>query len=276
MSSMSGAPVDGEVAAAIAKFFYGGAGPTHAAVSRVLTSNGYSDDYHYQTGGAGPNKEQRVLAGFGSARRRPLRARAFMDDILGLLRLDGLIGDAEGQSDDEKRLRAALGRIGWYLSEQGELRAFAGVDVNTGGRKALDEQLDRLRRSTADPALLIGTAKDLLESVAKFVLEETGFPNTSKMDFGGLWHLARERLGIHPKQVDPDIAGFEAVRSIHQSTWNIAEQVNALRNLQGTGHGRTLPTGITEELAILVVREACSVAEYVLTLLDKTHGRTGQ
>jgi hypothetical protein len=33
--------------------------------------------------------------------------------------------------------------------------------------------------------------------------------------------------------------------AIHQSTWQIAEQVNTLRNLQGTGHGRTLPTGIT-------------------------------
>ncbi|HEX3196909.1 MAG TPA: abortive infection family protein [Propionibacteriaceae bacterium] len=61
--------------------------------------------------------------------------------------------------------------------------------------------------------------------------------------------------------------------AIHQSTWQIAEQVNTLRNLQGTGHGRTLPTGITEDLALLVVREACTVAECFLALLDKTHGR---
>ena len=68
----------------------------------------------------------------------------------------------------------------------------------------------------------------------------------------------------------PDTRRFE--RSI-QSTWGIAEQVNTLRNLQGTGHGRTLPTGITEDLAFLVVREACTVAEYFLALLDKSHGR---
>jgi hypothetical protein len=61
--------------------------------------------------------------------------------------------------------------------------------------------------------------------------------------------------------------------AIQQSTWQIAEQVNTLRNLQGTGHGRTLPTGITEDLALLVVREACTVAECFLALLDKTHGR---
>jgi Abortive infection C-terminus len=275
MVGASGAPIDGEVAAAVSKFFHGGAGPSHSEISRVLTANGYGDDYRYEAGGvAGPNKEQRVLQGFAIARRSPARARAFVDDMLGLLRLAGLIGDVSKANEDEKRLRLVLSRTGWYLTDDGQLRAFAGVDINTGGRKALDEQVERLRRSTADAALLIGTAKDLLEAVAKYVLEETEMPYSPKLDFGGLWYLARERLGIHPKQVDPDIPGFEAVRAIHQSTWSIAEQVNTLRNLQGTGHGRTLPTGITEELAMLVVREACSVAEYILALLDKTHGRS--
>jgi Abortive infection C-terminus len=275
MVGVSAAPIDREVAAAVSKFFHGGAGPSHTDLSRVLISNGYSDDYRYEPDVGGPNKESRVVQGFASARRAPGRARAFVDDMLGLLRLAGLIGDVSTANDeDEKRLRFALGRTGWYLTDDGQLRAFAGVDINTGGREALDEQVDRLRRSTADAALLIGTAKDLLEAVAKYVLEETEMPYSQKLDFGGLWYLARERLGIHPKQVDPDIPGFEAVRAIHQSTWSIAEQVNALRNLQGTGHGRTLPTGITEELAMLVVREACSVAEYILALLDKTHGRS--
>lgn len=158
------------------------------------------------------------------------------------------------------------------VPQPGQLRAFVGADLDTGGRPALDEQLDRLRRSTADPALLIGTAKELLESVAKFVLEEVGLSVHDKMDFAQLWHLARERLGVLPQQVDPDVPGAAAVQAIHQSTWQIAEQVNQLRNLQGTGHGRTLPTGISEELTLLVVREAASVAEYMLRLLDRTRG----
>ena len=53
----------------------------------------------------------------------------------------------------------------------------------------------------------------------------------------------------------------------------IAEQVNVLRGLQGTGHGRTLPTGVSPELALLVVREACSVAEFTLNALDRQRGR---
>jgi hypothetical protein len=55
-----------------------------------------------------------------------------------------------------------------------------------------------------------------------------------------------------------------------QSAWNIADSVNQFRNLQGTGHGRTLPTGVTAEMVLLVVREACNTAECVLMTLDRT------
>ena len=61
--------------------------------------------------------------------------------------------------------------------------------------------------------------------------------------------------------------------SIVQSAWTIVEQVNVLRGLQGSGHGRTLPTGVTPEQALLVVREACSVAEFALASLDRQLGR---
>jgi hypothetical protein len=268
----SAVPIDGEVAGAIAKFFHGGAGPSHSAVTRVLNSSGYSDGYTYNPEVQGANKESRVLGAFNAARRQPSGARKLLEGFLTELRLARQIG-AGSPSEDEQVLRLALARTGWHLTEDGQLRPFAGVDVDTGGRQALEEQLERIRRSTADPALLIGTAKELLESVAKFVLEEHGFPVNAKMDFGQLWHLARERLAILPEQVDPDLPGAKSIRKIHGSTWLIAEQVNELRNLQGTGHGRTLPAGVSEDLALLVVREACTVAEYMLNLLERSHGR---
>lgn len=98
-------------------------------------------------------------------------------------------------------------------------------------------------------------------------------PASKSMDFNTLWYIARERLGILPEKVDPSLPGFRQIRAIHQSSWSIAENVNELRNLQGTGHGRTLPTGVSADLALLVVREACSVAEYMLSLLEREHGR---
>ncbi|MGH2868428.1 MAG: abortive infection family protein [Solirubrobacteraceae bacterium] len=140
--------------------------------------------------------------------------------------------------------RKRFRRAGWALSDDGVLTAIGVVDLATGGREALDEQVDRLRRAADDPGQLLGSAKDLLEAVAKFVLEEVGFPAPANVGFDHLWHLARDRLGILPAQVDLTLPGGKSIRAILQSSWTIAEQVNELRGLQGTGHGRTLPTGV--------------------------------
>ncbi|UUZ44721.1 hypothetical protein LP422_20865 [Janibacter limosus] len=103
------------------------------------------------------------------------------------------------------RLKRALSSAGWYLTRDGHAQPFGRVDPDTGGRAALDEQVARLRRSTGDPALLIGTAKELLETVSKFVLEEVGYPGSDKMEYNQLWHLARERLGDEQVRVGGEL-----------------------------------------------------------------------
>lgn len=271
MSPRATVPLTSDISAALAMFFHKGLGPSHTVVSRVLTRTGYGDGYTYDPDVQGPNKEQRVLQALTRAQREPVRSRDLVAELLSALRVDGLIG-ADVSSENVDRLKRALASAGWYLTEDGHLQPFGNVDLDTGGRPALEEQVDRLRRSTTDPALLIGTAKDLLESVSKFVLEELGMPVGNKMSYDQLWHLARERLGVLPQQVDPNVPGVDAIRAIHQSTWNIADQVNKLRNLQGTGHGRTLPSGVSEDLAMLVVREAATVADYMLARLDREKG----
>lgn len=179
---------------------------------------------------------------------------------------------------DKERVRTAqraLSRVGWGLSDDGYLSPSGAIDLTTGGREALDEQLDRLRRVADDPGQLLGSAKDLLEAVAKFVLEEFSVPVPGRApDFDHVWYLARERLGVLPQQVNPALPGADNIKAILQSSWKIAEQVNRLRALQGTGHGRTLPTGVSAEMALMVVREACSVAEFTLSTLDRARGRS--
>jgi Abortive infection C-terminus len=149
------------------------------------------------------------------------------------------------------------------LTDDGLLTPIGTIDLSTGGRDTLDEQITRLRRGTDDPGALLGSAKDLLESTAKFVLEGVGMPADNKAKFDAIWHIARDRLNVLPQQVDTTLPGAAEIRTILQSSWRIAEQVNGLRSLQGAGHGRTLPTGVTPGMALLVVREACSVAEFI-------------
>lgn len=275
LACMAQPPVSAEVGGALARYFHGGNGPSHAKLTTAFATGGYGDADPYDISTGTPNKETRVNVVIAAAVRRPDRAKALIEALLVPLRVDGYF-DRDWVGFDAEKLRAlqrALRRTGWNLTDDGTLVPLGAIDLTTGGREALDEQIDRLRRSTGDPGALLGSAKDLLEAVAKFVLEEENMPQESNSDFNYLWHLARERLGLLPQQGDQALPGAAAIHSILQSSWKIAEQTNVLRGLQGVGHGRTLPTGVSAELALLVVREACSTAEYVLTTLDRQHGR---
>lgn len=207
-----------------------------------------------------------------TAIRKPQYARTLVDGLLSALRTHGAIVEGAPQFDkaNTEVLRRALAHQGWCLTADGHMTPIGAIDLETGGREALDDQIRRLRQNTDDPALLLGTAKELLESVAKFVLQELRVQGSGQnLNFNKLWHLARKRLGILPEQVAGDGKGSKAIKAILDSAWKIVEQVNVLRNLQGTGHGRTLPPGVTAEQALLVVREACSIAEFTLAALDR-------
>lgn len=273
---MSNLPASQDIAAAFASYFHGGAGPSHSKLTSVFMGAGLADVAPAGTSmGEGPNKEQRVQRTILAALRRPDSARRLADGLLSCLRTVGAFDeDAPGYDAARARtLRKAFARQGWTLTREGDLLPQGGIDFKTGGRAALDEQLARLRQNTTDPGALLGTAKDLMEASAKFILEELSVPVHDKMSFDELWHHARDRLGILPQQVARGVPGEACIKSILQSAWKIAEQINTLRGLQGSGHGRTLPTGVTPEQALLVVREACSVTEFALASLDRQIGR---
>lgn len=268
-------PVSDEVAAAFAAYFHGGLGPSHSKLTTAFAAGGYSSDDPYRPADGVPNKEQRVYTVVSAAVRRPQTAKRLVEALLTPLRVAGHFDPERPgyEAHHFKSLRQALNRTGWDLTVEGVFTPLGTIDLTTGGREALDEHIGRLRRSTDDPGALLGSAKDLLESTAKFVLEEVGMPAGKKDSFDAIWRIARDRLGVLPQQVDASLPGSAEIRTILQSSWRIAEQANSLRNLQGAGHGRTLPTGVTPEMALLVVREACSVAEFMLTTLDRQMGR---
>jgi hypothetical protein len=172
-----------EITAALGLFFHGGSGPTHATLTGVFMSTGYGSADPYD--GAMPNKQERVHAVLRHAAKRPhAQARELVDSLLARLRVNGTF-DPEWpyhDSDNVRIAQRAFAREGWTLSDQGELRYGGTIDLDTGGRHALDEQLARLQRATDDPGLLLGTAKELLEAVAKFVLEEVGCPARAHAD----------------------------------------------------------------------------------------------
>nr|BFF08091.1 hypothetical protein GCM10023233_30600 [Brevibacterium otitidis] len=68
---MIGQLLSDEVAASLGKFFFGGAGPSHATATRCFTACGLSDEDPYDVATGTPNKEHRALLMCRTARRRP-------------------------------------------------------------------------------------------------------------------------------------------------------------------------------------------------------------
>ncbi|MCY3618874.1 MAG: abortive infection family protein [Acidimicrobiaceae bacterium] len=281
---MSKHPASDEVAAALGAFVGGGTGPTHTELTRAFKRAGYGSVRPYDGSSQDfrdkPNKENRIRDTVEAAVRNPHRCRELIESILVEFRSFGFFTAADNPADEAERsakvrtLQRAFARIDWELDDEGVLRpAGVGAVGSVEGRPAIEDQLERLRRASDDPALLLGTAKEMLESTAKYVLEVFSVPYGPRMSFDELWHHARERLVLLPEQVDTSKPGGSQVRAMLGAAWTIAKTANEIRNLEGTGHGRTLPTGVTPEMALLVVREACSVAELSLSTLDRMMGR---
>ena len=281
---MSRHPASDEVAAALGAFVRGGDGPTHTALTRAFSRAGYGSVRPYDAAShdsrAKPSKENRIRDTVEAAVRDPHRAREPIDSLLVEFRSFGFFAATKDPSVETERrpkvraLQRAFARIDWELNDEGDLRpAGVGTVGSVEGRPAIEDQLQRLRRASDDPALLLGTAKEMLESTAKYVLEVFSVPYRPRTSFDELWHHARDRLGLLPEQVNTSQPGGSQVRAMLGAAWTITKTTNEIRNLEGTGHGRTLPTGVTPEMALLVVREACSVAELSLATLDRMMGR---
>lgn len=137
---------------------------------------------------------------------------------------------------------------------------------------AIQEQLDRIQRAIIDdPALAIGSAKELVESTAKVVLTERGRIVNDKDDLPALARAAQEVLGLHPSTTAPGPDGSDAVKKILGAVTTIATGLGKLRNRgYGTGHGAAaVRVGLRPRHAHLAVNAAVTWCQLLLdTLAD--------
>jgi hypothetical protein len=104
----------------------------------------------------------------------------------------------------------------------------------------LQRQLERLRTAVDDdPGLAIGTAKELIETSCKTILQARAVPFAEGADVGELVKAVRKELRLLPEDVPEAAKGAEAMRRLLSNLGAVAEGVTELRNLYGTGHGKT-------------------------------------
>lgn len=120
---------------------------------------------------------------------------------------------------------------------------------------AIRKHEDRLTMaiSVGDKPWIIGSAKELMESTARAVVEAKNVVVASNADFDTVVNAAHNAL---ERQVGPNLDGSNEVRTVASSSRKIASAVRAIRNNHGTGHGRATIDEIDDELTTVTV-DAC-------------------
>ena len=90
-----------------------------------------------------------------------------------------------------------------------------------------------LQRRNEDPEAAITSARTLLESVCKHILQDLNIPYSDTLDFPTLYKLATSQLNLAPdKRYDP------IVNQILNGNKSAAEGIAALRNKLSDSHGK--------------------------------------
>lgn len=137
------------------------------------------------------------------------------------------------------------------------------------GSKYIAKQIERMDDSVqTDPALAIGTAKELIETCCRSILKDLGKDVSGNTDLSTLTKTTLKELHLVPESADDASKGKDAVKRILQNLGQIGNNIAQLRNLYGTGHGKShTAKGLQPRHAKLAIGSAATF----VTFLFETH-----
>ncbi len=123
-------------------------------------------------------------------------------------------------------------------------------DFPPSARAAIEAAQDRVQRAVDadDVEGIVGASKELIETVAKAVIDGLGGSYGSEVDLPKLAWQTLDALKLHPATLQ----GRAPLRQLSQSLISVAQAVAELRNMDGTGHGRSARTNLDQTHALLI------------------------
>lgn len=127
------------------------------------------------------------------------------------------------------------------------------------------QEIQRLEFSVErDPALAIGTAKELVETCCKSILTKRGVAFGKSADLPELTKLLTKELKLVPDGISDQAKGAESVRLILRNLAALTHYLAELRGLYGSGHGRDgKHRGLEPRHARLAVGTAVAFIDFV-------------
>lgn len=135
----------------------------------------------------------------------------------------------------------------------------------------ITEQISRMESAiVTDPALAIGTAKELAESCFKTILREREIAY-DKEDLPQLGRKVFAALRLLPDNIDEAAKGAKTIRVMLSNLATVVQGVAEIRGLYGTGHGRD---GKARGLSSRHARLAVGAATTLVNFAFETHLET--
>lgn len=241
--------------------------PSHSDIEFEISRAGLTEG-DPKSGGQIVGKAKRVRATLSWALEHASdNGEIFLAGLIALVRAKG--GFRRGSPNfvgEDQILDAAraFAEEGYLLSPEGELQSTA-IDTLSGVAltAALEAYVRRARRGSEDAALLVGTGKDLLEATAAHIISERFGLYPQHANFPTLLGQAFTALSLATSQT-PAHAGEPPQVRLQRSLYEAGCSVNALRNKQGTGHGRPWLPAVTDAEARAAIQLIGIVAGFLL------------
>ncbi|MDR5803748.1 abortive infection family protein [Caballeronia sp. LZ001] len=174
-------------------------------------------------------------------------------------------------------------QVGWELFEEervaGRPRFAYRRLIDSGARvvnrartvsDALDagwmaKEIERLEHAVErDPALAIGTAKELVETCCKTILTKRSVEFSKSDDLGNLTKKVATELKLVPEGISDEAKGAENIKLILRNLTQLTNNLAQLRGLYGTGHGRDgQHRGLQPRHARLAVASAVAFIDFI-------------
>lgn len=115
-----------------------------------------------------------------------------------------------------------------------------------------------------DPALAIGTAKEMVESCCKHIADALELKLSANPDMPELTKAVLKALRLVPEDIPESAKGADVVKRTLSNLSQVTQGLSELRKLYGTGHGRsTTHKSLSARHARLAVGAAAAFIEFV-------------
>lgn len=217
----------------------------------------------------------------------PVDARKFLD-VLAAVMADlerkmprSFIGEiVSAQSEQFDKFREQLTREGYAYNAGAIVPVTAAARLADAKAIALNfdaahigQQIDRIEASIdVDPALAIGTAKELVESCFKTICSERGIEYGKDDNLPQLGKRVFKALKLVPDDVPEAAKGAQTIRVLLSNLATVVQGIAEVRGLYGTGHGKD---GRVKGISPRHARLAVGAASALVTFVFQTHIEMG-